>query len=51
MNLILYEKDIIFGSILEKVNSTGIKVMERVRQILMLFNPKKVYLPVQRFEG
>jgi hypothetical protein len=41
MNLILYEKVFIFGSILEKVNSMGIKIMERVEQIMMLFIPKK----------
>jgi len=41
MNLILYEKKFIFGSILEKINSTGIKIMERVEQIMMLFIPKK----------
>jgi len=44
MNLILYEKGFIFGSILEKVKSMGIKIMERVEQIMMLFIPNKVYL-------
>ena len=44
MNLILYEKGFIFGSILEKVNSMGIKIMERVKQIMILFTPKTVCL-------
>jgi hypothetical protein len=44
MNLILYEKNFIFGSILEKANNMGIKIMEQVGQIKMLFIPKKVYL-------
>jgi len=44
MNLILYEKGFIFGLILEKANSLGIKIMEQVEQIMMLFIPNKVYL-------
>jgi len=44
MNLILYEKEFIFGSVLEKVNSLGIKIMERVEQIMILFIPKNVCL-------
>jgi ribosomal protein L16/L10AE len=44
MNLILYEKKFIFGSILEKANNMVIKIMEQVGQIKMLFIPKKVYL-------
>jgi hypothetical protein len=49
MNLILYEKEFIFGSILEKVNSMGIKIIERVEQIMILFIPKKK-LPYQKIE-
>jgi hypothetical protein len=41
MNLILYEKVFIFEAILEKIHSMGIKIMERVEQIMMLFIPKK----------
>jgi len=41
MNLILYEKGFIFGSILEKVNSMCIKIIERAEQIMMLFISKK----------
>jgi hypothetical protein len=44
MNLILYEKGYIFGSILEKVKSMGIKIMERVEQILTEFIPKQACL-------
>ena len=41
MNLILYEKGYIFGSILERVTNMGVRIMERVEQIMMLFIPKK----------
>jgi len=44
MNLILYEKEYIFGSILEEINSTKNKIIERVEQIKMLFIPKQVCL-------
>ena len=44
MNLILYEKGYIFGSILERANNMGIKIMEQVGQIKMLFIPKKSLL-------
>jgi hypothetical protein len=44
MNLILYEKGFIFGSILDKVNSMGIKIMKRVEQIMVIFIPKNDYL-------
>jgi hypothetical protein len=41
MNLILYEKGCIFGSIFKMVNKMEIKIMERVRQIMILLIPKK----------
>jgi hypothetical protein len=44
MNLILYEKSFIFGSILEMVNSIEIKIMKRVKQILAEFIPEQVCL-------
>jgi len=44
MNLILYEKGCIFDSILESINSTGIKIMERVAHLMMRFIPKQAYL-------
>jgi len=44
MNLILYEKGYIFGSILEEINSTKNKIIERVEQIMMILIPKQVCL-------
>src|SRR5665811_1991494 len=44
MNLILYEKGYIFGSILEEINSTKNKIIERVEQLMMILNPKHVCL-------
>ena len=35
MNLILYEKEYIFGSILEKVNIMGVRIIECVQKILV----------------
>ena len=35
MNLILYEKGYFFGSILEKVNIMGVRIMECVKKILV----------------
>jgi transposase, IS5 family len=43
MNLILYEKGYIFGSVLEKVNIMGVKIMECVEQILVKVFPKEGY--------
>ena len=43
MNLILYEKGYIFGSVLEKVNIMGVKIMECVEQILVKVFPGKEY--------
>ena len=43
MNLILYEKGYIFGSVLEKVNIIGVKIMECVEQILVKVFPKEGY--------
>jgi hypothetical protein len=40
MNLILYEKGYIIGSILEKVTKTGVRIVERVDQILVKVFPK-----------
>jgi IS5 family transposase len=42
MNLILYEKEYFFGSILDKVNIMGIRIMEYVEQILVRFFPEEV---------
>ena len=42
MNLILYEKGFIFGSILEIVNKMGAKLRKRVRQIMLLIITKEV---------
>jgi hypothetical protein len=36
MNLILYEKGCFFGSILEKVNIMGVRIMECVEKILVI---------------
>jgi iron-sulfur-dependent L-serine dehydratase beta subunit len=44
MNLILYEKGYIFGSILKMVNKMGVNLVERVVQIMILLMPKKVCL-------
>jgi hypothetical protein len=44
MNLILYEKGYIFGSILEKVKSIGVKIIEHIEQIMAEFIPKQVCL-------
>ena len=43
MNLILYEKGYIFGSILEKVNIMGVIIMECVEQIRIKIFPEKSY--------
>ena len=43
MNLILYEKGYIFGSILEKVNMMGVRIMECVEKILVKVFPKEGY--------
>ena len=44
MNLILYEKGYIFDSILEEINSTKNKIIERVGQIMIILIPKQVCL-------
>ena len=43
MNLILYEKGYIFGSILEKVNIMGVRIMECVEKILVKVFPEEAY--------
>jgi hypothetical protein len=43
MNLILYEKGYIFGSILEKVNIMGVRIMECVEKILVKIFPEEGY--------
>ena len=43
MNLILYEKKYIFGSILEKVTKIGVRIIEYAEQILVIFFLKEVY--------
>ena len=43
MNLILYEKKYIFGSILEKVTKIGVRIMVHTEQILAIFLLKEGY--------
>ena len=43
MNLILYEKGYIFGSILEKVNIMGVRIMECIIQIRIKVFPEESY--------
>jgi IS5 family transposase len=43
MNLILYEKGYIFGSILEKVTKMGVIIMEYIEQIMIKILPEKSY--------
>jgi hypothetical protein len=43
MNLILYEKGYIFGSILEKVTKMGARIIECIGQIMINVFPGKEY--------
>lgn len=45
MNLILYEKKYIFDSILEKVTTTGVAIMEYAEQIMTIIFLKRNYQP------
>lgn len=44
MNLMLYEKSYIFGSILERVNIMGVRIMECIGQIIISVFPEEEYL-------